>query len=66
MLVERPVKSIFHRKLIKTSVLILDIPQNWVDYFHLRKGDNVELVLTDFGFTVKVKKEDATEESKVE
>ena len=45
--------SMVNRKILKDKSFKVNIPNNWATYFHVEKGQNVRLILSDSGFFVE-------------
>jgi bifunctional DNA-binding transcriptional regulator/antitoxin component of YhaV-PrlF toxin-antitoxin module len=51
---DRMLKPTLQRKVIQDRMFKISIPTEWARYFHIQKGQAVDLELTEDGFIVKI------------
>ena len=61
--IKRILKSKYRRKVSYNTTYKISIPIEWIQFFKIRKGQEIELLLKDNGFFINLTAEDQQKEN---
>ena len=61
--IKRVLKPKYRRKISYNTTYKISIPLEWIMFFNIRKGQEIELILEDNGFFINLTAEDQQKEN---
>jgi bifunctional DNA-binding transcriptional regulator/antitoxin component of YhaV-PrlF toxin-antitoxin module len=65
IVIKRVLKPKYRRKVSYNTTYKISIPIEWIQFYGIKKGQEVDLILTDNGFFIKLAHDNQQKESEV-